>query len=99
MANFIVRVELIDISGNSILLYGKIHEAMKNRGFKKTIGLQGQNSRYELPDAEYFIRADVSVINIRDVVKETVKLVWTNFRILVVEAEEIAGYNLREVNE
>ena len=99
MANFIVRVELIDVIDNSQPLYGRLHVAMQDAGFKKTIGLQGHNFRYEFPDAEYFIRTDISTSNVRDTAKNTVEQIWKKFRILVVEANDVSGYNLRQVNE
>lgn len=100
MANFIVRVELIDIIGDSFLLYSRLHDAMNEAGFNKTMRFQSRPSDlYELPDGEYFIKMDSTVANIRDYAKTTVEPIWTNFRLLVSEADDVVAYNLRKISE
>lgn len=98
MANFTVRVELIDKLSSD---YELLHEEMKKEGFSTTIKKTNEPS-YKLPPAEYSKIGDFTTLE----VLESAKIAATNvcgnieedFRVLVTKSEvSREWYNLEPV--
>jgi hypothetical protein len=93
MAAFTTRVELHDAVSSD---YDKLHEEMKNRGFKQTVR-SDDGITYQLPDAEYNYSGDITRLEVRDKAKAAASQVKKSFGILVTESDGRAWYGLEKV--
>jgi hypothetical protein len=95
MAKFTTRIEL---HGASERDYNTLHEAMKERGFSRTIR-NSKNVKYHLPTAEYDLIGDYQPDDVVDMARtaaaETGKKAW----VLVTEAKSRIWSGLPKVDE
>lgn len=91
MGSFTIRIQLRNLEGDTQEIYGKLHEAMKNDGFLRSIILGG--TLYELPEAEY----NYEDKNVEDIeillnsVRAITDTIWNEYYILVTKAVERMG--------
>lgn len=88
MPLYIVRVELNGARGQSD--YERLHAAMANAGFFRTLQLGGVT--YQLPTAEYAINSNLSTTQLRDNVRKIASLVDAANLILIIRSEDISVY-------
>ncbi|RQZ40052.1 DUF2622 domain-containing protein [Burkholderia sp. Bp9099] len=92
MASFTTRVELHDENAD----YDDLHEAMKKRGFSRTI--VGRNGTYHLPNAEYdYESGSETAEDVRKKASEAAATVTKNHGVLVTEVTRRVWLGLTEV--
>jgi len=90
MANYLVRVELHGATWDD---YEALHSEMAARGFSREI--TGDNGRsYQLPTAEYLIRAGGGLEVVRALAAEAAKTTRRKFGVVVAEYSRSAWVGL-----
>jgi len=77
--------------------YDALHDAMAKEGFFRTISFQGDNTKWQLPHAEYNRDGDLTADAVRDSARRVAARAWDAFAILVTKADGPRSiYNLRK---
>jgi hypothetical protein len=93
MPQFHVRVVLQDAKFEH---YEKLHEAMAGEGFSRTI-TSDKGIEYHLPDAEYRIVADLTLVQVGDRTKRAAETVQRTFSYLATQVTATRWQNLEKV--
>lgn len=83
MASFTTRVVLSDADRDD---YETLHQYMAAKGFSKTI-TSDKGTAYELPDAEYDYKGDVSKSDVLELAKAAAARVGRKYKVLVTESK------------
>ena len=90
MASFLVRVELHGASWDD---YETLHAEMGNRGFSRDITGDDGNA-YQLPTAEYAIRTNSTLENVRTLAAQAAQATGLRFGVIVAEYSRSAWMGL-----
>lgn len=93
MAYFLTRIELHNADSDD---YETLHEAMEEKGFKRTVR-STDGAVYHLPDAEYLAIGDFAVKDVIEVAKHAASATGNTFGIIVSESNNLRFHGLSRV--
>lgn len=94
MSMFMTRVELHSASDSD---YEKLHAAMQQQGFSRTIK-GGDSILYHLPTAGYYCSVYVTIEEVRTSAKQAASTTGKNYGVLVTESNGFAWFGLAPVS-
>jgi hypothetical protein len=79
--------------------YEELYTEMEKEGFSKTITDKESQVEYKLPPAEYYMKADLTNLEVFNKAKRAIKIITNNFALVVTGRTEVKWNGLDEVEE